>query len=310
MKALVIINPKAGKSNHRNTAEFLRRAFRLHGYDCDIMMTKEPREAESIARSMAENYRIVVCSGGDGTLNETVNGLSCVQNRPPIAYLPAGTTNDFAGSLGLSTNPSQAVHDIFNGTAQKLDIGRMNDRCFVYVASFGAFSDSSFQTPQEMKNRFGRLAYIMESIREMPSIKSHRVKVFDSRGEICSGSYIFGAVSNATTLGGILHYSSSYVSLSDGMHEVILVRKPESLGMLRRIIRAVIKKNYDADGIEMFHASHVRFESEDEIAWTLDGERCDPTKITDITNVREAVEFIVPKQSLCRESSEQNKSAE
>ena len=151
MKALMIINPKAGKKSRRNLAEYLRRVFRLHGYDCDVITTKKPLEAESIARSMAENYQLVVCSGGDGTLSETVNGLNCLKNRPPIAYLPTGTTNDFAGSLGLSTDIKQAVRDTLGGTREKLDIGRMNDRCFVYVASFGAFSQSVYDSAEHEK---------------------------------------------------------------------------------------------------------------------------------------------------------------
>ncbi len=174
----------------------------------------------------------------------------------------------------------------------------MNNRCFVYVASFGAFSDSSFRTPQILKNRFGRLAYIVESLKELPSIKSHRMKVYDESGEICRGKYIFGAVSNSTTIGGMLHYSRNDISLSDGKHEVLLVKKPSSPGMLRRTARALITGNYSGDGIEMFHASHVRFESEDETAWSLDGERCEPVKTIDIDNFQNAMEFIVPKRIL------------
>ncbi len=295
MKALLIINPKAGRRrNRRHTAEYLRRAFELHGYDCDIIATKKPREAERIAHSMAEKYDLVVCSGGDGTLNETVNGLTGLENCPPLAYLPTGTTNDFAGSLGLSTDVAQAIRDTFDGTKEKLDLGRMNDRCFVYVASFGAFSESSYQTPQKMKNRFGRLAYVLESLRELPAMKSHRMKIYGAQGEICRGSYLFGAVSNATSIGGILHYDRGDISLSDGKHEVLLIKKPESLGMLRRTVRALITGNYAVDGIQTFHTSHVRFESEDETAWTLDGERCEPTKSIAIDNIHSAMEFIIP----------------
>ena len=298
MKALMIINPKAGKAKRRRSADYLRREFLLHGYDCDVIVTKKPREAESIARDMAGAYQLIICLGGDGTLNETVNGLNFLKDRPPIAYLPTGTTNDFAGSLGLSTDISKALRDTFHGTRKKLDIGTMNNRCFVYVASFGAFSDSSFRTPQILKNRFGRLAYIVESLKELPSIKSHRMKVYDESGEICRGKYIFGAVSNSTTIGGMLHYSRNDISLSDGKHEVLLVKKPSSPGMLRRTARALITGNYSGDGIEMFHASHVRFESEDETAWSLDGERCEPVKTIDIDNFQNAIEFIVPKRIL------------
>lgn len=296
MKALMIINPKAGMAKRRRSADYLRREFLLHGYDCDVTVTKKPRDAEIIARSMASEYQLIICLGGDGTLNETVNGLNALKERPPIAYLPTGTTNDFAGSLGLSTDISKAMRDTFRGKKTKLDIGTMNDRCFVYVASFGAFSDSSFRTPQILKNRFGRLAYIAESLKELPSVKSHRMRVYDRNGEICRGKYIFGAVSNSTTIGGMLHYKKNDISLSDGKHEVLLVKKPSSLKMLKQTAKALITGNYRGEGIEMFHASHVRFESEDETAWSLDGERCEPVKIIDIDNFQKAIEFIVPKQ--------------
>ena len=155
------------------------------------------------------------------------------------------------------------------------------------------FSDSGAEALAKLRFEAGDT---IDSIKEMPSMKPHRMRVFGGQGEICSGNYIFGAVSNATTLGGILRYSSDDVSLSDDRHEVILVKKPENPAMLRRIFHALITKNYSADGIEMFHASQVRFESEDETAWTLDGERCEPTKTVEITNIPEAVEFIVPKR--------------
>ncbi len=296
MKALMIINPKAGRSNRRKTAEYLRRVFRFHGYDCDVMTNAKPREAESIARSMAEKYPLVICTGGDGTLNETVNGMTGLQNRPPLAYLPTGTTNDFAESVGLSTDISQAIRDALDGTREKLDIGKINGRCFVYVASFGAFSESAYQTPQNMKNRLGRLAYFLECVRELPSIKAHRIRVYDGQREVCRGSYIFGAVSNAVSIGGVLRYNRSDVDFSDGMHEVLLIKKPESAGMFRRTVRALITGDYASDGIEAFRAKQVRFESEDETAWTVDGERCKPAKTAEIKNIPYAMEFILPKQ--------------
>lgn len=298
MKALMIINPKAGKENRRHSAEYLRRKFLLHGYDCDVMTTKKPREAENIARCMAGEYPLVICSGGDGTLNETVNGMAKLKNRPPLAYLPTGTTNDFAGSLGLSTDISQAIRDTLDGAKKKLDIGKMNDRCFVYVASFGAFSESAYQTPQNMKNRLGRLAYFLECIRELPSIRAHRMRVYDNQKEICRGSYLFGAISNAASIGGMLHYNRNDINFSDGKHEVLLIKKPESIGMFKRIVHALMTGNYVTDGIEAFHAKHVRFESEYETAWTLDGERCEPTKTINIENVPCGMEFILPKHTL------------
>ena len=153
MKALMIINPKAGKAKRGRSADYLRREFLLHDYDCDVIVTKKPREAESIAREMAGAYQLIICLGGDGTLNETVNGLSSLKNRPPIAYLPTGTTNDFADSLGLSTDISKAMRDTFHGTKKKLDIGRMNNRAFVYVAH-----SARFRTARLRRRRFLKTA--------------------------------------------------------------------------------------------------------------------------------------------------------
>ena len=234
--------------------------------------------------------------GGDGTLNETINGLNGLKSCPPVAYLPAGTTNDFAKSLGLSTDVSRALNDIFNGKKQKLDIGKMNGRCFVYVASFGFLSESSYLTPAWLKKRIGRAAYILEGTREIPFTKSYHMKVFDDGKKVCEGDYVFGAVSNSTCIGGLLHYGGSEVDLSDGLHEVILVEKPASPRRLINIFRALKNKRFDYDGITLFHSKHVRFECDEKISWSLDGEKRDPGKTVEIENIPSAIEFFIPQK--------------
>ena len=295
MKVLIIVNPTAGRAKGKSSAELIRRAFRFRGCYCDSVITKTPLDAERIVKDRAKEYDLIACSGGDGTLNETVNGLSGMKSCPPIAYLPSGTTNDFASSLGLSTDIRQALRDTFGGTKRKLDLGSLNDRRFIYTASFGAFSESSYLTPQAMKNRLGRLAYKLECVRELPMLRPCKMAVYDDSGMVSEGEYIFGAVSNSTSIGGILRYSEDEVKLSDGLHEVLLIKKPKSPAMLAGIIRALIVRDYSADGIELFRAPHVRFECADNTRWTLDGERCDTGKIIDIKNIPSAVEFIVPQ---------------
>ncbi len=296
MNALVIANPAAGKANNKSAVEVIRRALRLRGYGCDTAYTHCANDAENIARRRAGDYDLVICLGGDGTLNETINGLNGLKSCPPVAYLPAGTTNDFAKSLGLSTDVSRALNDIFNGKKQKLDIGKMNGRCFVYVASFGFLSESSYLTPAWLKKRIGRAAYILEGTRELPFTRSYHMKVFDDGKKVCEGDYVFGAVSNSTCIGGLLHYGGSEVDLSDGLHEVILVEKPKSPRRLINIFRALKNKRFDYDGITLFHSERVRFVCDEKLSWSLDGEKCDPGKIVEIENVHSAIEFFIPQK--------------
>lgn len=296
MKSLIIVNPSAGKTKRRSPADAISRELRLHGYECDTVYTQGASDAENIARERAENYQLLVCSGGDGTLNETINGIIGLDSRPPIAYMPAGTTNDFAKSLGLSTNVSQSLKDTLGGTRRKLDVGRMNGRCFIYVASFGFLSESSYNTPVALKHRIGRLAYILEGLREIPFTKAFHMRVYDGENLLCEGDYIFGAVSNSTLIGGLLHYSDRLVDLSDGLHEVILVKKPKNLAKFAKIVRALNDMNSDVEGVEIFHLSRVRFESDIDVQWSLDGERCPLSTTFEIENIPSAAEFILPKE--------------
>ena len=298
MKALIIVNPAAGRANNKSAAEIIRRALRLRGYFCDTAYTHCANDAENIARNRAGGYDLVVCLGGDGTLNETVNGLNCLKSCPPVAYLPAGTTNDFAKSLGLSTDVSRTMNGILNGKRQKLDIGKTDGRCFVYVASFGFLSESSYLTPAWLKKRIGRAAYILEGTRELPFTKAYRMKVFDNGEPVREGDFVFGAVSNSTCIGGLLHYGEGDVDLNDGLHEVILVEKPKTPGKLLNIIKALKNRSFDYDGITLFHSKSVRFECEREIEWSLDGEKRTPGRIVEIENIPSAIEFIVPKRTI------------
>ncbi len=298
MNALIIMNPRAGRARHRVLAEYIRNAFRRHGYTCDSMTTAAPRDAERIVHERAKDYELIVCCGGDGTLNETVNGLGgLLGENPPLAYLPAGTTNDFAASLGLSKNIRQAVRDVLSGRRERLDVGRLNGRRFIYSASFGLFVKSSYATPQNVKNYLGKLAYYLECARELPSVQPVHMRVTDDAGNVHEGDYLFGVVSNSTSIGGFLHYRHHEVDLADGRHEVLLIRFPKNLAELQKTVRAVIAGDYTAEGIELFHASRLRFESENMPEWSMDGERYVPDREIVIENIPSAVEFLVPEKT-------------
>lgn len=296
MKALVILNPKAGKTSRKEASQAIRRMIRLQGCDCDIAVTTQPGDAEALVRDRAVGCNILVACGGDGTLSETINGLAALNAAPDIAYIPMGTTNDFAAGLGLTGNIREAVDDIFCGAREWLDIGCIDERRFAYVASFGSFAKSSYATPQALKNRIGRAAYFLECARELPTLRPYHMKITDDSGNIREGEYLFGAVSNAISIGGFLSYRHDDVDLSDGKHEVLLIRYPENIVQLSGIIRSVIAGDFTADGIELFRTSHICFECEEETEWSVDGERYAAGRKVEIGNVPRALCFAVPKR--------------
>ena len=296
MNALIVMNPTAGRGRHKAFTEYICSAFKKHGYTCDAATTAAPLDAERIVHERAKDYQLIVCCGGDGTLNETVNGLGGLREHPPVAYLPAGTTNDFAASLGLSRNIRQAIRDVLSGRRKRLDIGRLNGRRFIYSASFGLFVKSSYATPQNVKNCLGKLAYYLECASELPSVQPYHMKVTDGTGNVHEDDYLFGVVSNSTSIGGFLHFRHHEVDLADGLHEVLLIRYPKNLSELQKTICSVLAGDYAAEGIDLFHTSYVQFECEDMPEWSLDGERYVPEKEIIIENIPSAVEFLVPEK--------------
>jgi YegS/Rv2252/BmrU family lipid kinase len=294
MKALIIINPKAGRTTEYQTAEFLRKALKRHGYESHILITTAPGNAELIVSARADQYDLILCSGGDGTLNEVVNGLRTINNPPPISYIPSGTTNDFARGLGLSKDYRDAIDRIFTGSQQSIDAGSANGRRFIYSATFGAFVPSSYMTPQNMKNRLGRLAYLIECIRELPTIKPYHMTVTDDRSFTTVGEYAFGAISNATSIGGFLRYDHGDVDFSDGMHEALLIRYPKNISELSVIIRSLIAGDYKADGIVRFKSSGLRFICDDMPDWALDGEQFPTGSELSFKNIPRTINIFVP----------------
>ena len=294
MKALIIINPNSGRRRTRDYPKRICRALRFQGYSYDMVITQSAEEAELIAKTRAENFDLLVCLGGDGTLSSIINGLYGLEHIPPISYIPAGTRNDFAQSLGLSSDIDSFSRNLVSGRKQKLDIGIMNGRCFVYVAAFGLMAECSYATPAALKKRLGKFAYVIEGTREIPFTKAARLSVYSGEKKLCEGNYIFGAVSNSISIGGTLHYKSSDVDFCDGLHEVILVKKPKNPAMLAGILNALRKKDYSAEGIELFHLSDVRFEGE--VQWSLDGEKFPLCKSIEIKNIPAALDFIVPRK--------------
>ena len=278
--ALLLVNQHAGMGNAKDKLFQLITELSRLGYEVitypiipEAGLTSEGLVKLYLKRSIC----IVACIGGDGTLNHVVNALLCFgteeRSEIPILYLPSGTTNDYAKTLGLTGDIDKLITSVSTGRVFRPDVGAFSDKLFNYVAAFGAFTNVSYETPQDQKNFLGYFAYVLNAIAAAPSSLQTRYTLRISHdGEIEEGTFIFGAVSNATSVAGFKTQALSDASLSDGMFEVMLIKAPDDLMDVGEIIRSAMDGNFDNPYIRMFQAREVHFHSEEEISWTLDGE--------------------------------------
>jgi diacylglycerol kinase (ATP) len=272
-KLLLIINPIAGKLASKPSASQLIKLFGDNGYEVTFMKTKSKGHATGIVLEYGEDNDLVVCCGGDGTLNEVISGVMRLAQQIPIGYIPAGTTNDFASSLHLSHDFETAARAIMSGQVRTLDIGSFNNdlRYFNYVASFGAFTGSSYTTPQSSKNAIGHFAYILEGMKDLPNIRPYHVKV-KVNNEMFEDDYIFGAVCNSTSIGGIVKLDADQVDMNDGLFELLLIRNPKNPVDLHKIWLLLSKKEYNNEMIVFLKAKEADFYMNVPVSWSIDGE--------------------------------------
>lgn len=288
---LFIVNPRAGKTKSSAPLFDAVATFGRAGYLVRVMLTQAAGDAARFAAQWGGGYDLVVCAGGDGTLNETLSGLMQLENRPPVGYLPNGSTNDFAASLHLSSDPRLAALDIAGGKPHPLDIGRHNDRYFAYVASFGAFTRSSYSASQAAKNALGHFAYILEGLGDLDSLRPYSCRI-EADGEVFEGDFIFGAVCNCTSMGGLVKLDPSRVKMDDGRFELLLLRMPKSALDLQNLITAMTRMQYDYPGVIFRHVQHVTLTTQTHIPWSLDGEYAPSAARVDIENLPGAVSLL------------------
>lgn len=239
-----------------------------------IETTKGPDDATKIVKELGNDHDIIICCGGDGTLNETINGVLQLEKRVPVGYIPSGSTNDLATTLGISAGVGPAAKMILNNKTNTYDVGLFQGRYFNYIASFGAATDLSYSTPQKWKNILGHSAYmihgfIISLFPMLASFKPTYMKI-EYDGGVVEDNIYFGAVSNTTSVAGLARYDN--VKLNDGYFELLLVkglkRNIDALGILRK----VINKDYDSDNIIFTKTKHVKITCDKKVPWTLDGE--------------------------------------
>lgn len=270
-KMLFIYNPNSGMGLLKPKLSDVLDIFVKGGYEVTVYPTQKYHDAVRKMGEYEEQYDLVACSGGDGTLDEVVTGMMKREDKVPIGYIPAGTTNDFASSLHISKNMLEAADTVVNGVPFACDVGEFNEDYFVYIAAFGLFTDVSYETKQSMKNVLGHLAYILEGTKRIFNIPSYRIKVTHD-GETIEDEFIYGLVTNSRSVGGFKGITGKNVVFDDGKFEVTLFKTPRNPMELNEILGALALRKINPKRMYSFKTNEVHFETEEEIPWTLDGE--------------------------------------
>ena len=292
-KVLFIVNPKSGKGSIRSKLLDIVDIFVKAEFDLTLYISQSAGDARAKAKEVEGRYELVICSGGDGTLDEVISGMMECEKRSAIGYIPCGSTNDFAHSLKIPTSMTKAAEHIAAWKEFPCDIGRFNDDYFVYIAAFGLFTDVSYETSQDVKNVLGHLAYILEGMKKLTEIKSYPMKV-ESEEMTVEGNFLFGMVTNSTSVGGFRNITGKHVHMDDGVFEVTLIKTPQNILELNEIIQAVIAgKSENNKYFYQFRSKAVKFISGDPVAWTLDGEFGGYHEVVDVKNDKQALSLLV-----------------
>lgn len=292
-RLLLVMNPCAGIKKANRYLPDLLRLFSDYGYVSTAYMTGKRGDGTEFARTHAAEADLIVCIGGDGTLNEVIEGLLKSGADCPLGYIPAGSTNDFAASLKISSNVMQAARDIMEGRPRTIDLGSFNGRCFSYVASFGAFTEAAYSTPQEVKNMLGLLAYIFEGMKDLANIRPIHMRLETDSGNAFEDDYIFGAISNSTSIAGFLTMDPTRVIIDDGLFEITLIKMPTAPMDLSRILYSLQTQQYDDKLIHACTAARAVIHSPAAVPWTLDGEYARGETDIIVENLHNALRLVV-----------------
>ena len=285
---LLILNPVAGVKKASKRLSEIISVFNRADFDVHVYVTDRQSDASKAVIGLGRQVDLIVCCGGDGTLNETISGVMQARLHIPIGYIPSGSTNDFANSLGLSGDVVEAARQIVDGVPEPYDIGRFANRYFSYVASFGAFTKTSYTTPQSVKNVLGHMAYLLEGIQEISKIKKVHLKL-ETDNEVLEDDYLFGAICNSTSVGGVLTLDSSVVDLGDGKFEVLLVRAPKSIQELHECVVALKNQTYDCGMLTFRSAGVIKIYADPNMPWTLDGEKAEGGESIIVENLHHSI---------------------
>ncbi len=289
---LLIVNPAAGKGAYKKKFADVMKVFSDAGYSPMLYFTSAAGDATMLAATYGSEYELLVCIGGDGTLSEVVAGLMRIDKRPTVGYIPLGTANDVARSLGLpKKNPVAAARRIVHGIAMPFDVGSRSGGYFNYVAAFGAFTEVSYGTPQKFKRRLGEAAYLIGAAKSLRSLKSRRVRI-EYEGGVIEDDFLYGSVSNSYSVAGLVDLPKDKVRLGDGEHELILLRRPKHMAELAPLAAKVLRGNFDSEYISILHTKHAVFSFESPESFTFDGENGGSHDRIEFTTCPQAIKII------------------
>lgn len=294
-RMLFVLNPRAGKGLIKNKLLEIVDIFVKAGYEVIVRPTQQAQDAYEQVIKYIEQVDLIVCSGGDGTLDEVVTGLMESSLDMPIGYIPAGSTNDFANSLFIPKNMIKAARAIVEGELYRCDVGRLNDSTFAYIAAFGLFTDVAYETDQDLKNILGHVAYMLEGMKRLFDVKSYFISVEKENGEILEGDFIYGMITNSRSVGGFKNLTGKNVDMDDGYFEVTLIHHPKNPLELQEIMTSILMAEDNSGLIDTFKARKLVMHSSEPITWTLDGEYGGEYQDIEIENLHQAMQIYVEK---------------
>ena len=294
MKLFFVFNPKAGQVKIKQRLGDIIELFSVKGHTVTVRATTRRGDATELVKNLEDGYDRVICAGGDGTLDEVVEGMAMREHKLPIGYIPAGSTNDYASSLGIPTGVLDAARVAIGPYIFSSDVGEYNGKSFVYVAAFGAFTEVSYATPQDLKNMLGHAAYIVTALKYLTDIKPYHMKVH-ANGKVIEGDFIYGMVTNSNSVGGVKNITGPDITLNDGLFEVTLVSNPKNPMELNSIISALMNRNLTSKNLYSFKISEIEFDADSEVPWTIDGEFAGNDKTVKIKNRKQELMLSVKK---------------
>lgn len=289
-KVLVLINPNSGKKNSKESVLDALNVFSANNYQMEIYLSQKPMDVTRYIEENGERFDVVAVFGGDGTLNEATNGLMKLKHKPVISYFPTGTMNDFGTNFGLTNDMKQCANIACAGHIESFDVGKMNSRYFNYVAGFGAFCNVSYETKQELKKQIGNLAYIIKALHEIPNLHPYHVKM-NLDGKILEKDLMFGLIINGNRVAGFEMVEQADNTFKDGLFDIILVEHTPNPLELYNYPLGVLHPELNMKYVERYQAKSIIIESQEKLAWTLDGEEGEETLVARVENISQVLQI-------------------
>lgn len=293
-KVLVLINPNSGKKNSKESVLDALNVFSANNYQMEIYLSQKPMDVTRYIEENGERFDVVAVFCGDGTLNEATNGLMKLKHKPVISYFPTGTMNDFGTNFGLTNDMKQCANIACDGHIESFDVGKINSRYFNYVAGFGAFCNVSYETKQELKKQIGNLAYIIKAIHEIPNLHPYHVKM-NLDGKVFEKDLMFGLIINGNRVAGFEMVEQADNTFKDGLFDIILVEHTPNLLELYNYPLGVLHPELNMKYVERYQAKSIIIESQEKLAWTLDGEEGEETLVARVENISQALQIYASK---------------